>query len=70
MLFPKKKIGFTSTYQGNRSEEGWLVLDIGNLELDGVTKLYIDMHDVEETKARKSKGSDSVSEIRKLLGGD
>lgn len=70
MLFPKKKMGFTSTYQGNKSEEGWLVLDIGNLELEGVTKLYIDMKDVAEAKTRRAKGSETVNDIRRLLGGD
>lgn len=70
MLFPNKKIGFTSTYQGNKSDDGWLILDIGNMELEGVTKLYIDLRDVDEIKARGAKGSESASELRKLLGGD
>lgn len=70
MLFPKNKMSFTSVYQGNKSSEGWLVLDIGNMELEGVTKVYIDMKDVGEAKAHRSKGSESVNELKRLLGGE
>lgn len=70
MLFPKNKMGHTTSYQGNKSEDGWLILDIGNLELEGVTKVYIDMRDVGEIKSKKSKGDDALSKAKRLLGGE
>ena len=70
MLFPKEKIGYTSSLQGNKSEEGWLVLSIGNVELEGVTKLYIDLNDVDEIKKRAGKESDALEKARRLLGGE
>lgn len=70
MLFPKEKIGYTSTYQGNKSDSGWLVLDIGNMELEGVNKLYIDLNDVETIKERKTKAGDAFSEAMRLLSMD
>lgn len=70
MLFPKEKIGYTTSLQGNKSDEGWLVLNIGNVELEGVTKLYIDLREVDEIKQRASKESDALNKARKLLGGD
>lgn len=70
MLFPKQKIGHTNSYQGNKSDEGWLVLDIGNMELEGVTKVYIDLCDVDEIKKRAGKESEALDKARKLLGGD
>lgn len=70
MLFPKDKIRHTSVYQGNKSDNGWLILDIGNMELDGVDKIYIDLNDVEGIKSKSKKQSDAVNEMRRLLGGD
>ena len=69
MLFPKEKMSHTPTFQGNKTEEGWLVLDIGNMELEGVTKLYVDLRDVKEVKVRRTKEADALSQARKLLGG-
>jgi len=70
MLFPKTKMSHTSTYQGNESEEGWLILNIGNVELEGVNKIYIDMRDVEEVRERKSKESDALNRAKRMLSGD
>ncbi len=70
MLFPKEKIGHTNSYQGNDSEAGWLVLNIGNVELDGVTKVYIDLRDVQEIKQRAVKESDALADAKRLLGGE
>jgi hypothetical protein len=70
MLFPKEKMSHTTTYRGDKSEEGWLILDIGNMELDGVSKIYIDLRDVEEVKERAAKSSEALERARKLLGGE
>lgn len=69
MQFPKEKMSFTSSYKGEKTDEGWLVLDIGNMELEGVTKLEIDLRDVETVKQRKGKESDALDDARRLLGG-
>jgi hypothetical protein len=69
MLFPKEKMSHTPTFQGNKTEEGWLVLDIGNMELEGVTRLYVDLIDIKEVKARREKETDALSQAKKLLGG-
>lgn len=70
MLFPKEKMKYASSYQGKSSDEGWLVLDIGGLELDGVTRVYIDLHDVEVVKQKKGKAADALDKTKRLLGGD
>lgn len=46
------------------------MLDIGNMELEGVTKVYIDLCDVDEIKKRAGKESEALDKARKLLGGD
>jgi len=70
MLFPKEKIGHTTSYQGNKSDEGWLILNIGNMELEGVSKVYIDLREVAEIKARAAKESDALNQAKRLLGGE
>lgn len=69
MLFPKEKMSHTSTYQGNKTFEGWLILNVGNMELEGVNKIYVDLRDIDEVKRRSSKASDAADDVRKLLGG-
>ncbi len=69
MQFPKEKMSFTSSYKGEKTEEGWLILDIGNVELEGVTKIEIDLRDIETVKQRKGRESDALDEARRLLGG-
>lgn len=69
MLFPKQKMSHTTSYQGNKSDEGWLILNVGNMELDGVNKIYIDLRDVEEVKERAAKESEALERARRLLGG-
>lgn len=70
MLFPKEKMSHTSIYQGNKSDEGWLILNIGNMELEGVNKILIDLRDLDEIKRRAQKESDALSEAKRLLGGE
>lgn len=70
MLFPKEKMSHTSTYQGDKSEEGWLVLNIGNVELEGVNKIYIDLNDVEAIKGKASRELDALEKAKRLLGAE
>ncbi|MHB1001408.1 MAG: hypothetical protein ACYC27_19385 [Armatimonadota bacterium] len=70
MLFPKNKIKHTTSFGGNKSEEGWLILDIGNIELEGVNKIYIDLNDVEVIKKESAKESEALKQAKRLLGGE
>ncbi|MHB1457075.1 MAG: hypothetical protein ACYC0V_09190 [Armatimonadota bacterium] len=70
MLFPKEKISHTVSYQGNKSDEGWLILNIGNIELDGVSKIYIDLNDIDGIKKKAAKESEALKKARMLLCGE
>lgn len=70
MLFPKEKMNHTTAYQGNKSDEGWLILNIGNMELDGVNKIYIDLRDVDAVKKKSAKESEALDKAKRLLGGE
>ncbi|MCL6630699.1 MAG: hypothetical protein K6U00_13980 [Armatimonadetes bacterium] len=70
MLFPKEKMSHTTSYRGDKSDEGWLILNIGNVELEGVSKIYIDLRDVEEVKEHSAKSSEALEQAKRLLGGE
>jgi hypothetical protein len=69
MDFPRQKMRFTSTHSGNESEGGWLVLDIRNVDLEGVGQIVINLADVREIKAKGDQQDDLLRQVRSLLGG-
>jgi hypothetical protein len=69
MNFPRQKMRFTSTHGGSQSEEGWLVLDVRNVDLEGVGQIFISLEDVRELKAKGDQQTDLLKQARSLLGG-
>jgi hypothetical protein len=69
MDLPKEKIGFLKSHRGEVTPEGWLVLDVANLDLDAVTKIYVDMRDVEAARIRGDEEAERLRKARELLGG-
>jgi hypothetical protein len=70
MDFPRQKMKFTNTHGGNRSDEGWLVLDVRNVDLDGVSQIFISLAEVSELKAKGDQQADLLKQARSLLGGE
>jgi hypothetical protein len=69
MDFPKHKMEFASTHSGGSSSQGWIVLDIANMELDGVNKVYISLEDVDALRAAGDIQQEQLRKARELLGG-
>jgi hypothetical protein len=69
MEFPKQKMRFTSTYGGDRSEEGWLLLDVRNVDLEGVTQIVLSLADVKELQAKGDEQAEQLKRAWSLLGG-
>jgi hypothetical protein len=69
MDFPKQKMRFTTTHGGDQSEDGWLVLDVKNVDLDGVSQIVISLADVRELKAKGDQQEELLKRARSLLGG-
>jgi len=69
MDLPQEKIGFLKSHRGEVTPEGWLVLDVANLDLDAVTKIYVDMRDVEAARIRGDEEAERLRKARELLGG-
>ncbi|HLK56951.1 MAG TPA: hypothetical protein VKU00_10320 [Chthonomonadaceae bacterium] len=69
MLFPKNRMRFTTSYQGKTEPEGWIVLDLTGVELEGVNRLYLSMEDIQKLKQGGDTASDRLKQARSLLGG-
>jgi hypothetical protein len=69
MDFPKQKMRFSSTHGAGHSEDGWLILDVRNVDLDGVSQIVINLADVRELKAKGDEQADLLARARRLLGG-
>lgn len=70
MLFPKKRLRYTTLYQGKTDPDGWIVLDMMGADIEGASKLYLSMADIERLKAGGDVTSDRLKQARNLLGGD
>lgn len=70
MLFPKNRLNLTKTYQAKTDPEGWLVLDISALDMEGVKKFYIPFEDIKRIQERGEIAVDKLKQARALLGGD
>jgi hypothetical protein len=69
MKFPKEKMRFSSAYGGDRAEEGWLLLDVKGMDLEGVSQIAINLADVRELKAKGDEQGEALKRARNLLGG-
>jgi hypothetical protein len=67
MLFPKNKLRFTTLYQGNTDPEGWLILDLANMDLDGVNKIYIPLPDVQTAKDKGDAAMERLEKAKMLF---
>jgi hypothetical protein len=70
MLFPKNRMRFTTNYQGKTEPQGWIVLDVAGVDLDGVNKIYLSIEDVQALKQGGDVATDRLKQARALLGGD
>ena len=69
MLFPRKRMQFTKTFQGKTEPEGWIVLDLKGADLEGATKLYLPVVELDALKAGGDTSANRLLQARSLLGG-
>lgn len=70
MDFPREKMEIVSSHGGQESEKGWLVLNLGTLDLEGITRIYVNLDDVADVRKHGERHSDVLERMRSLLGGD
>lgn len=70
MNFPRKRIRFTLTHDGSISKEGFIILDLKGLDIDGVTTLALDMQDLEHAREQGDSQAFARDNVSRLLGGE
>ena len=70
MQFPKNRMRFTTSYQGKSEPEGWIVLDLAGVDMDGVNKIYLSVADLLRLREGGDVATDRLKQARSLLGGD
>lgn len=60
MKIPGRFLKYTARHGGTPSSEGWLEIDIRALDLDGVTKLYVNLDDVSRVKEKRDQASSAL----------
>jgi len=67
MLFPSSRLRFSRTMPGHSSTDGWVVLEIGGVDLDGVRQVYVAVKDIEAVRNREAGASSRAEELRRLF---
>lgn len=68
MKFPKDRMKVVSSYEGKTSSEGYLILEISAIDLEGVSKIYIDLADIAAARERGEKEADALQKAKEMLG--
>ena len=53
MEIPARFIRFSPSRKGVKSEEGWLEIDLRAIDLEGLSKIYVNLSDVARIKQKR-----------------
>lgn len=68
MRIPARFLKYAATHAGTGSQEGFLEIDIRALDLDGVTKLYVNLDDLATVKARREAAMGALDAWDQMFG--
>lgn len=68
MRIPTRFIRYAATHSGATSQEGFLEIDIRALDLDGVTKLYVNLDDVANVKSKRDSAVEALDAWETMFG--
>ena len=60
---------FVRAHDGSVSETGWLELDVKTLDLEAVSKIYVDLAEIERLRHLGDEQEEALRNARDLLGG-
>lgn len=69
MRFPKERLRFSRTHEGSPSVQGYLVLNLKGLDLEGVTQIVVEWSEIETTRLKGDSEETEKIRVRDLLGG-
>jgi len=67
MQVPREKMEVRSSVAGKESRQGWLMITLRGLELEGVNTLEVNLDDLEALQAGKQQGADLFEQLVKKL---
>ncbi len=67
MRFPRDRISVRTVHEGHTSPDGFIVLDLKGLDMEGVTSLVIDGAHLREAQAQGLQRQDAAQRLRDLL---
>jgi len=70
MKIPGRFLKYLTRYGGTASREGWLEIDIRALDLEGVSKIYVNLDDVARLKEKREEAASAVEEWLAYLGAE
>jgi hypothetical protein len=54
MQIPARFLRVNPSYRGVQSEEGWLEIDIKAVDIEGVSRLYVNLDDVARLRTKRA----------------
>jgi len=70
MRIPARFIKYAATHSGASSQEGFIEIDIRALDLDGVTKLYVNLDDVASVRSKRDSAVEALDAWDQMFGKD
>jgi len=59
---------YVTTFKGKDDPEGWIVLDLKGADIEGATKVYLSMVEIQNLKQRGNRAEEKLQEARSLFG--
>lgn len=57
MQIPARFLRVNPSYRGVASQEGWLEIDIKAMDIEGVSKLYVNLDDVAKLRSKRDEAA-------------
>jgi len=57
MQIPARFLRVNPSYRGTPSQEGWLEIDIKAVDIEGVSKLYVNLDDVAKMRKKRDEAA-------------
>ncbi|MCC6730288.1 MAG: hypothetical protein IT208_13205 [Chthonomonadales bacterium] len=68
MRFPKERVRFARIHDGHAAPNGYLVLDLRGLDIEGVASLVLDMDEVSAAQGQGDREAEARRQLRDLFG--
>lgn len=70
MRFPRERISYTASFEGHAAPEGFIVLDLKGLDIEGVSKLVLDGEHIRLAREQGERRQETAQQLRLLLDGN